>query len=187
MAHYYIDFKNPPPFRELLPNGVGYISRGGLIVLYGIKSIGDVQRQNHWPAVENIAPKVLEKLRRVPKHEVEGDLRHAARNRPQFQWPALDEIPKEQSAREPYRPLPKFNAKFATQEPHKCEACELWTYESNRHHPIPVSVRYNSKTIRLCFDCHTVIHSLSNETLAVTSVEDQISYILRRRYPPPSP
>lgn len=48
MAHYYIDFPNtPPPFGRSMPGAIGYISKGGLEVLYGQKTRGDIQRQLH--------------------------------------------------------------------------------------------------------------------------------------------
>lgn len=45
--HYYTDFKVPPPFGSLMPRGVGYYSKAGLMVLYGQKTPGDIQRQLH--------------------------------------------------------------------------------------------------------------------------------------------
>lgn len=72
VAHYYIDFPNtPPPFASMMPRCVGYISKGGLEVLYGLKTRGDIQRQlhlDHVPQPDAIQQRIAQ-LESRPKYQ----------------------------------------------------------------------------------------------------------------------
>lgn len=154
MAHYYIDFSPgaAPPYGHSLPGAIGYVSAGGLTVLYGLKTRGDVQRQNHWPSLENIAPKVLERMKMQPTPSKPAQQRAA-----------------------------KITNDGANQpnntEGRACAACGEKPWKITRHHLVPRQVGTDHRTIRLCLECHTEIHRLPNRHIATMYAAEQIAFI----------
>lgn len=165
MPHYYVDFPTcPPPFDRLMPGGVGYISKGGLEVLYGHKPPPFERRVvcsllQYWqPSPAVVATKVLVKIE--------------AKARPAYvSKTVLVTVTKERGpgCAVPYR---KF----------KCRACDQLA-PCNRHHPIPREIEKTYVTVRLCIPCHVAIHYLSNAVLATMDWEAQKAYILATRFP----
>lgn len=164
MAHYYVDFVNPPPFGHSLPGAVGYVSVGGLTVLYGLKTRGDIQRQNRlavaprgWPDGDNVKPRrvdpVVERIAKLANADTGANLPNNAARR-------------------------------------HCAGCGEVPERITRHHIVPKQVGSDQRTIRLCLECHTEIHRLPNRHIAAMSAAEQVEFINIRRprtanFPPP--
>lgn len=162
-THYYIDFPtNPPPFGELIPHGVGYISKTGLRVLYGQKTLGKLQSEGRFGSVEEmlmarggphpsvIAPKVLAKIMGMPKPYQQGG---SAINGPN------------------------------NQNKLHCAACGDVPKVITRHHIVPRSMKISGKgkCIRLCLPCHKEIHRFSNQHISELNATEQIALINHHR------
>lgn len=59
----------------------------------------------------------------------------------------------------------------------RCACCAVLTHLCNRHHPLPLQIRRTSATVRICFECHDIIHALDNPTLATMSWPEQRDFI----------
>lgn len=68
-------------------------------------------------------------------------------------------------------------AAHSARNPYRCSACNEVSLNTNRHHPVPLSVRRTRETVRLCLRCHEIIHKIDNRELAEISVDAQLRYI----------
>lgn len=167
MAHYYVDFTTPPPFGRSMPGAVGYFSKAGLQVLYG--------RKPKDPVVE----KMIERAMAV-KNEI-----------PTRGWPDGDALgrfnahikatsyPRKKRRGPTGKPIAYQGL---SKRPFECKACGVLTKACNRHHPMPLEIKYTKETVRLCFDCHSTAHQLPNPRLAEMTWKEQCDYILSQRF-----
>lgn len=165
MPHYYTDFVNPPPFGISLPGAVGYLSKGGLEIIYGKKP----------PAFEARLKCSLQiELQRAPAPKLkQPDGSHCY---PPYNSKTSGVTRKREFLKPKSFSVPKDAPKI-------CEICDA-EKPITRHHVTPRHIRKTrsvpSRGVRyVCRPCHTEIHKLFSHEELVALDWDQVVLFMR--------
>ena len=161
MGHYYRDFTVPPPFGHSLPGAIGYVSKGGLIVHYGIKQ-------------------------RDPVLDLMIDSALAQKEMPTRGWPDGDNIRKHKVISEDTRPkkviqIGPRGLRRKGRTHMQCCICDGFKCVT-KHHLTPKQLRNMPSVERgikwVCRPCHNIIHiRFTNYQLLETHWPDVVEIV----------
>lgn len=172
MPHYYVNFTKPPPFAAILPGAIGYLSLGGLKILYGKKQ-----------AIPFVAKPKDSLLMRIqasePPRLKQPDGPHSYHPHPSVTAPKVLAKMRNEYLKPKDFAIPKGALKI-------CEICDApeTKKQMTRHHVTPKHIRkmksVPSRGVRyVCRPCHTEIHKLFSHEELVALDWDQVVLFMR--------
>lgn len=198
---YYGDSLFPlPTFKRSLPGAIGYSSPCGTIVYYGhapefntvreegaaieqaLKDARPFRQDRDGGITPSANPDPIQKriaeILKMPTRTPDGSELPPKKKLPHPEIWTADPIEHRTESDEP-----RFaNHPKGTKNTHRvCASCGEVPDEITRHHIIPRAVGSDSRTIKLCPECHFEIHRLPNRHIAKMPATQQIDFINRTR------